>query len=249
MNTERYKKYVADKLATINELSDYIREASIIFNSYENDAIWDVHFLIETESYEKTFAPKNGRHFVVDDHDNSPPVFTKVRSLNWFIEDFAKRLPIALWIAQNSSVINDNGKIREIIKENEIKFKSSLGTIARKKFLEMRSDRHNLRYSIIKSSNTATTLLKANIAKLCLELSLLAEGKSYPFRVLLPDYARKNSSIGDKLCELIDEFLLDVDAKSSIAKTEELIALVSRAIKQANILPNELLEKWWLNLD
>ena len=247
---DRCKVYVAKILAKKIELADYINESTILLNVYENNKLWDVMIIMDDDLYKYEFAHLNSEHFVVDDHKHDPLVFTRVKSYKWLNEDFAKRLPVALWIFQNAAIIQKSGRqFTQIIAEQEKILTKKIQALIKRKYLEMRGERHNLRYSVVRIDDMANILIKANIAKLCFELSLLASGKPYPFRMLLPEYAKDNVVNGEKLFCLTQKFLTTTDAKKIIVLSDKLIEFVIKRLQEKNYFSNDFLRRWWLYLD
>ncbi|MCU0678876.1 MAG: hypothetical protein MUC28_00300, partial [Planctomycetes bacterium] len=155
-------------MARKNELDEYIKQSTILLNSYEGNRVWDLIILLDSEWFKYEFAYLYSEHFIVDDHDHDPPVFARMKSYAWLEENFSKRLPVALWIFENASMIQEHGNdFSRILSEQREKFTSSLLGIIRRKYLGMRGERHNLRYSAERISDMANTLLKSNIVKLC----------------------------------------------------------------------------------
>lgn len=81
--TKKCRRYIDQYLTKIPQLADYLSQATIILNCYENDGIWDLMILIENELYQYEFSQLYGEYFVVDDHKHNPPVFTRVKSYAW----------------------------------------------------------------------------------------------------------------------------------------------------------------------
>jgi hypothetical protein len=244
------KRYITDILSSNPKLRDYIEESTILLNTYECDTVWDLMVLIEDNWFLYEFSHLYGEHFVLDDHKHDPPVFTRIKSYGWLTENFSKRLPVALWIFQNSIIIQEKEALfRRIISEQGNRLSQSIQDIIKRKYLELRGDRHNLRYSINRPDDMANALLKANIVKLCLELSLLANGKSYPFRALLPDHAKNDSVNGQKTFFLTQKFLAATDEKTVISLSDDLIEHVINVLRETGLYANDFLLRWWLYID
>ena len=241
------KEYVSEVLAKKFELDEYLEESTILLNTYENNRVWDFMILMDNKWFKYEFAHLYSEYFVVDDHEHEPPVFTRVKNYKWLTENFAKRLPVALWIFQNVIVIQEKENLfSQIIVEQQEKFNRVFLDIIERKYLEMRGDRHNLRYSVDRVGDLANILLKANIVKLCFEISLLADKKPYPFRTLLPDYTKENATNGHSVFPLAQEFLVTMEPEKTIALSEKLIDCIVTTLQEKKFYSDEFLLKWWL---
>lgn len=247
----RCKEYVTKVLSKQVELSDYIGESTILLNVYyEDDKVWDLMILLDDDWFKYEFAHLYGENFVVDDHEHKPPAFTRVKSYKWLRDDFAKRLHVALWIFQSAIVIQEKENLfRQVITEQKDNFCQNLHGTIKRKYLELRSDRHNLRHSVTRPDDMANTLLKANIVKLCFELSLLANGKPYPFRILLPDYAKNNTTNGNEIFILTQKFLAATNPEITILLSDKLIGYIVTVLQKTKLYSEDFLLKWWLYLD
>ncbi len=244
------KKYISEILTKKVELEDYIDGSTILLNVYAK--VWDLMILLDNDLFKYEFTPLYSEHFVVDDHKHEPPIFSRVKSYKWLTENFAKRLPVALWIFQNIIVIQEKGNLfQQIITEQKDKFNQNFQGITKRKYLELRSDRHNLRRSAMMPNDMAmaNALLKANVVKLCFELSLLADGKPYPFRILLPDFAKNNATNGYEVFLLSQEFLATTDPEATILLSDKLIEYTVAALQKMKLYSEDFLLKWWLYLD
>lgn len=244
------KQYIKKSLKSKKELNKYIKQSTILLYSYERNLVWDLMILMDNEQFEYEFVRLYGNNFIIDDHKHSPPVFTRIKNYTWLKEDFNKRLPVALWIFENATVIQECGNVfSQIISEQKKIFSDNLLSIIRRKYLEMRGERHNLRSSIKRPNNMANALIRSNIIKLCFELSLLAENKSYPFRAFLPEYARLNSSFGNDIFNISKLFLTETDQKITIELSDHLIEKVSLALSLSGNFSNDFLSRWWFYLE
>ena len=247
---EDCRTYISTVLVKKVELTDFLTESTILLNTYEDNKIWDLMVLLSDDWYEFEFAYLNSEHFVVDDHDHDPPVFTRVKSYSWLKDNFTKRLPVALWIFQNSAVIQESGEqFAEIITEQEKIFIKKIKALIRRKYLEMRGDRHNLRFSAIRTNDISNNLIKANVVKLCFEISLLALNKPYPFKVLLSEYTKMHVVDGERFVYLAQKFLTTNNPKETIALSDKIIEFVIMYLKETGEFSNDFLNRWWLYLD
>lgn len=238
--------YVHEKLEV--EVDESFIAHSIILVT-ENDVgnVCDILVLINNEEY-GNFVDCYNSNFVINDHDHEYPIFTKFRSVKWLEKDIKSRLPIALWIYQNSLVIQDTqGEFAKLLNRYTSVFEKSLHSLIKRKYIEMRTERHNLRQAVSNNRDVAIPIIKATIAKLILEISLLADGKPYPYKKWLPEIA-KNSNLGNVVYPYIKTFLDEKGGEKSIAISEEIIAVIRDPLSK-NLLPCDLLDRWWLYLE
>ena len=248
--TRECKQYIEQSLACRNELEEYIEQSTILLNSYEGNRVWDLMILMDSDWFKYEFAYLYSEHFIVDDHNHDRSVFARVKSYAWLEENFNMRLPVALWLFQNATIIQEHkNDFSRIIAKQKERFTANLSKIIRRKYLEMRGERHNLRYSAERPDDMSNTLLKSNIVKLCFELSLLAEGKPYPFGILLPGYARSKSSFGGDIFAVSSHFLAEIDPKKTIELSDRLIEKVSSALNSTGNFSSDFLSRWWLYLE
>jgi len=84
MNTEEVlaRIYIENKLYKTQELAPYIKEASILWTENDPGLVWDLMILLPDDLFQK-FSNQSGECFVVDDHDHTPWIFTRVKSFEW----------------------------------------------------------------------------------------------------------------------------------------------------------------------
>ncbi|HOX10760.1 MAG TPA: hypothetical protein P5323_03185 [Candidatus Moranbacteria bacterium] len=243
------RQYIKQNLAGRIELEEYIEQTTILLNAYEGNHVWDLMILMDSEWFKYEFAYLHSEYFIVDDHDHDPPVFARVKSYAWLEKNFSKRLPVALWIFENAVVVQEHGNdFSRILAEQRAEFVKSLRKTVRRKYLEMRGERHNLRYSVKRLGDMANILLKSNIVKLCFELLMLAEGRPYPFGILLPEYVRSQSSFGDNIFAISNQFLAETDPDKTIELSDCLIEKVASALSATGNFSSDFLSRWWLYL-
>ncbi|MFA5232535.1 MAG: hypothetical protein WC410_02620 [Candidatus Paceibacterota bacterium] len=232
------------------ELEKYLCDASVFVTEYEDGQVYDVMVLIEDDNFINKFSFIYGPNFVVDKHVGGKDVFIRVKNYSWLEKDLSRRLPIALWILNNSTIIQEKGKkVTSMIGRYQNKFESFLEDIVRQKYLELRTERHNLRFSIRKKNNDiASIIIKSTIVKLCLEICLLLEKKPYPFKVLLPRVASEESKYGKEILDICKLFLESNDAEKSIILSDKLIKRLIDILVMDNSFPKDFLERWWLYL-
>ena len=237
--------YVQEKLKT--EVAESFFTSSIILLTEDDpNIVSDVLVLISNTEYGK-FVDCYGHHFVVDDHDCEYPIFTKFRNLEWLKDDLKSRISIALWIYQNSIVIQDpQGEFARLLDYYRYVFQKALPMLIRYKYIEMRTERHNLRHAISQKREIAISLIKATIAKLSMEISLLADNQPYPYKKWLPEVAM-NSNLGRRIHTLVEAFLDEKNSEKTIIISEEIITSMRNFLSK-NWLPSDLLSHWWLYL-
>lgn len=246
----RCKKYIAEVLSQRVELSEYINRATILLNVYQDNHVWDIMILINDDWFKYEFAHLHGDHFVVDDHKHEPPVFTRVKCYQWLQKNFIKRQPVALWIFQNAIIIQEQGELfQKIMTQQQQIFNKQLDSLVRRKYLELRGDRHSLRYRVLKPDEITNIILKANVVKLCFELLLLADGKPYPFKSPLSEYVRSHAKNGEEVFDIAVKFIATIDPEMTIALSDKLIEYVTSALHAHTIYSDDFLSKWWLFLD
>jgi len=250
MNTEEVlaRIYIENKLYKTQELAPYIKEASILWTENDPGLVWDLMILLPDDLFQK-FSNQSGECFVVDDHDHTPWIFTRVKSFEWIKRDFEVRLPIALWIYQNSIVLQDkDGKFNEILQEQKKVFDRMIPEILRRKYLEFRAERHNLKHALERKNAIAITLIKATVVKLALEMSFLAEGKPYPYKKWLPLAVQFDTINGKKLLQISEDFLRVEDPSTTIELSDCLVEKVGTMLIKTQIFPVDFIQKWWLHL-
>lgn len=241
------KEYARDKLFKDHRLSRYIKKASILLTENDPGLVWDLLIIIPNEIFNK-FSIEYGDKFVIDDHKHNPWVFTKVRSLEWLSQDFQKRLPIALWIYRRSAVIQDEKKqFSDILIKYEEKFTNLLPEILEKKYLEFRTERHNLRHAVKKEDRIAVNLIKTVVVKLSFEISFLAKGEPFPYKKWLPAFVQNETKDGKELYNISKNFLDAEESEETIKLSDKLVEKTSSfLIGKLNV---DLLQRWWLHLD
>lgn len=239
--------YARSKLATT--VADYyLKQSAILLTELDPDIVWDIIVLMSDFEFSE-FVSRYGPSFVVDDHEHDPPIFTKFRSFSWVENDFQARLPIALWIYQNSLIVQDpQGEFQSILARYEISFSQSLTNFICKKYLEFRTERHNLRQAVAKKRAVAIPVIKATVVKLALEICLLVEKKPYPYKKWLPEIAKTQSCCGQTIYAVVEMFLEEKDGEKTIKISEELVCKIKHALASIEFAP-DLLERWWLYLE
>jgi len=97
--------YMQEKLKT-EVAESFLTSSVILLIEDDPNIVRDILVLIPNIEYGK-FVDCYGPNFVVDDHNYEYPIFTKFRNLEWLKDDLKSRLSIALWMYQNSLVIQD----------------------------------------------------------------------------------------------------------------------------------------------
>jgi len=237
--------YVQKKL-TMEVTESFLTSSIILLIEDDPNIVRDILVLIPNTEYGK-FVDCYGPHFVVDDHDYKYPIFTKFRNLEWMKDDLKSRLSIALWIYQNSLVIQDpQREFVRLLDYYQSVFQQALPVLIKHKYIEMRTERHNLRQAISRDRKIAIPIIKATVAKLAMEISLLADNQPYPYKKWLPEVAR-NSHMGRAVYPLVEAFLGEKNGEKTIAISEEIIESMRNFLSK-NWLSSDLLNRWWLYL-
>jgi|SRR3989344_4884022 len=240
------RAYIQNILKTEVE-ERFLTSSAIILTEDDPKIVCDILVLVSNEKYQE-FANRYGSHFVVNDHSGEYPVFTKFRNNDWMENDLKSRPPIALWIYQNSSVVQDpQGEFAKLLDRYQLIFQKNLTSLIKRKYIELRTERHNLRQAIRKNRKMAISLIKATVVKLAMEISLLADNRPYPYKKWLPEDA-KNIPSGMALYPIAEAFLNEADGEKIITISEEIIARIQNVLSKTCI-PNDLLNRWWLYLE
>src|SRR3989338_3726978 len=163
------KRYFFDKLLSITSLKEYLEVSSVVSVEIDQKVVYDLMVFVPDNLFEGRFKAQFGESFVVNDKEHSPPVFTRFKNHQWLRRDFSNRLPIALWIFRQAIVINDPcGIFEKIISDYNVVFAKCAKDIVRRKYIEFRSDRHNLRQAVYHCDDLAVNLLRANVVKIAI---------------------------------------------------------------------------------
>ncbi|GEM_PF-2742618 len=247
--TDRYKQYVKDVLAAHEALAPILSLSTIVLNDYENGYVWDYLILPPEELYEEQILRKYGPNLVIDDHEHSPWVFTKVRSFEWVKQDIVKRAAIALWIYLHAEVMQDpERRFPSLVQSYQQEYAKKIPTILRQKYLELRSERHNLRYTAFHEQDVASQLIKSCLVKLALELCYVFEAKPYPFKALLARKAAEETENGEKVLFHSKQLLESQNPHEVIRITDDLIREIDRFLITSPYVTEDFLRSWWLYL-
>ena len=249
-------EYLQFQLARKPELAGLLDDAVVVWYAssafmdwYDPDLVRDLLIVLPNERF-VNFEADFGPNYVVDDHDVVPPVFVRFKSYEWLERDLLRRLPVALWIYQHARVLRDpQGKFANFLRTQSEAFKEQLPSILRRKYLEFRTDRHNLRHTVPASMGMATRLIKSSAVKLALELTLLAEGKPYPYKKWLFWAAEQETVQGREIVNLATRFWDETDKNQIIALSDQLVAKVASICVQSGFVPEDVTTRWWLHLD
>ncbi len=242
------RAYVENKLYKTKELVGFIEEASILQTENEPGLVWDVMVLLPDGSFQE-FSGRYGECFIVDDHDHYPEVFTRVKSFEWLRKDFTRRLPIALWIYQHSLVLADKeGGFNRILQEQMRAFNQAIPEILRRKYLEFRTERHNLRHALKRKRTVSELLIKATVVKLGLEMIFLAERKPYPYKKWLSLAAGQEVRCGKIILQISNEFLSADTVEATLELSNRLVGKIVEVLDETGMFSKDFLERWWLYL-
>lgn len=242
------RKYFEEKLLVKDDLRKYLEVSAIVTVELDQELIYDLMVIVPDQMFESDFRTQFGECFVVNDQEYSPPVFTRFKSYQWLLKDLSHRLPIALWIFKHAVVIQDpEGAFDAILRQHNVLFEQEVKGIIRRKYIEFRSDRHNLRQAVHHSDDLAINLLKANVIKIAMEILMLAHGQPYPYKKWLPPEARKFEQ-GSELVQICTEFMVEKDAKKIITLSDGLVGRVVHILSGDDNFSPGLLNQWWLHL-
>jgi hypothetical protein len=246
---DEIRGYIDNSLLTIEGLRGYIEASSVVSVALDPELVYDLMVVMPDSVFEGSFKNQFGQCFVVNDKDHSPPVFTRFKSQAWLRNDLSRRVPISLWIFGGGVVVQDPGNaLAEILLEGRSHFEQHLKKIVRYKYLEFRSDRHNLRQAIYHNDGLAVDLLKSNVIKLALEIAFLATGRPYPYKRRLPSEAEKLCG-GDRLVGLCKDFACARDPRKLISLSDDIVAAIVRILSCDKSFSASFLDEWWLHLD
>lgn len=242
------RRYFEDELMSLDDLHKYLPRSTIVSVEVDEKLTIDLIAFVPDQIFNSEFIKKHGDCYVVNDQKQLPHVFTRFKSYQWLLDDFSKRLTIALWIFQNAIVVNDpDDAFGRIVQSQSEIFNRSLVDIIRKKYIEFRSDRHNLRQAVFHQDKLAINMLKANVAKLALEILILVNGKPYPYKKWLASEALKYN-VSHGVLEDCLRFTSEEDPYKIIAQSDELVAKISDILLLNTNLPTQLVTEWWLHL-
>lgn len=242
------RKYFEEKLLVKDDLRKYLEASSVVTVELDRELIYDLIVLVPDQMFEGDFMTQFGECFVVNDQEYSPHVFTRFKSYQWLLKDLSHRLPIALWIFTHAVVIQDpEGTFGRILHRHNVLFKQKVKGIIRRKYIEFRSDRHNLRQAVHHCDGLAIDLLRANVIKLAMEILMLAHGQPYPYKKWLPPEALKFEQ-GSELVRTCTEFMIEQDAKKIIALSDDLVGKVVHMLSGDDSFSPDFLNQWWLHL-
>jgi len=248
MNEKEVRKYVFRTLYKKPILKKHISQSSILLIA-EEDFIWDIMIFFLDDVFRKYFVKKVGECFVIDDHDYDPWVFTGIKSYGWLKEDFLRRSSIALWVFGNALIVQDEGDSFSIIlKEHRARFAELVPDFLRAKYIELRSERHNLRYVSVKRRLVASKIIRATIVKLCLEICFLSERKPYPYKMLLPERSAIETVNGKKILQIGRDFLRANNDNLIIELSESLVQEIVSILRITKLFSDSFLDKWWFHL-
>lgn len=250
------EEYLQNQLARKPELAGCLDDAAVVWYAssafverYDPELVRDILVVLPDERFENFKASLNSS-YIVDDHDVTPPVFVRFKSYGWLERDFSRRLPVALWIYQHAKVLRDpDNRFADILRVKSEEFRKQLPSILRRKYLEFRTDRHNLRHTVPAGMDLATCLIKASVVKLALELTLLAEGRPYPYKNWLFWATERETAQGKEVISLATRFWDGTDKELVIDLSDKLVAKVASICAQSGLISEDVTTRWWLHLD
>lgn len=241
-------EYYRKKLLSETTVAKYVEQASVITVELDKNVVYDLMVLMQDNVFNGEFASRFGECFVLNNRECVPPVFTRFKSYTWLRCDFERRLAIALWIFGKSVVISDpNDTFVSVVSEYSSIFERDLEKIIKRKYVEFRSDRHNLRQVVYHQDRLACDILKSNIVKLAAELQMLSQRKPYPYKKWLA-YEVGKSDNGKHLLGISRKFIETREPADIISVSEELVQSVVHFLSCDGLLPSNFLAEWWLHL-
>jgi hypothetical protein len=247
-NAVELEKYFEERLFSDNNLQKYLKESAVVSVELDQALVFDLMVFIPDRLFNEEFKPQFGECFVVNDQARLPPVFTRFKSYQWLRRDLSGRLPIALWIFGQSIIVQDPEKAFEtIIGEYTNLFKESLESIIQRKYIEFRSDRHNLRQAVYHKEELAINLLKANVVKIAIEIFFLAHNKPYPYKKWLSIEGKKFEH-GSEFVGMCDNFIKETDFDKIIVLSDNLVNEIADLLASHGNFSPSLLHQWWLHL-
>jgi hypothetical protein len=161
----------------------------------------------------------------------------------------ASRPAIALWICIHAKVLQDpDRRFYSIVLSRQQEYVKTIPAILRQKYLELRSERHNLRYTVFHGQDVASELIKTTLVKLALELCYLFEDRPYPFKALLPRKAAEETKNGNSVLFHCERLLGLKDPHEAIGITDDLIREIDRFLINSPHVNENFLRSWWLHL-
>lgn len=247
-NTLKLKKYFEEKLFLIKDLQKYLTKSAIVSVELDEKLIFDLIVFVPDQIFNNEFITQFGDCFVVNDQEQLPHVFTRFKSYQWLLNDFSRRLPIALWIFKQSIIIQDpEENFDKIVRKHSNLFKQNREKIIRQKYIEFRSDRHNIRQAIFHQNKLAINILRANVVKIALEIFILAHGEPYPYKKWLSSEAMNfDKKIG--IINTCIEFVQETNNKKIITISDELVNKIANILKTNSNLSSKFINEWWLHL-
>ena len=232
----------------MQNLREYLDVSSVVSVELDPSIVYDLMVLVPDQVFEASFKNQFGECFVVNHHELTPAVFTRFKSYGWLRKDFSSRLSIALWIFKRSVVVQDPKMgFGSILDEYDAIFANKRKEILRRKYIEFRSDRHNLRQAVYRHDGLATELLKSNVVKIAIEILILAHGQPYPYKKWLPSEAEKYEG-GSDLVGLCTKFMQESEPEKLIALSDELVSKIVERLIPDNDFSIAFLNEWWLHL-
>lgn len=242
------KEYLGKELLQAKDLNEYLTRSAIVTVEIDEKLIIDLIVFIPNQIFFGDFTDKFGDCFVVNHQEQLPHIFTRFKSFQWLMKDFSNRSNIALWIFQNSIVLQDpDGTFSKIVKEQSALFEQNLTNTIKRKYIEFRSDRHNMRQVVYHKNRLSTNLLRSNVIKLALEILILAHGKPYPYKKWLTAEATKLDA-NRKIINICNEFANESDYDRIISLSDDLVSGISDIVLSKNRLPPNIIKEWWLHL-
>lgn len=250
------QQYMRDKAGANETVGPVLDDASIIWygtsafmDVYEAELVRDLMVLVHPDRYRK-LCDTYGSHFLIDDHQHVPPMFVRFNPFEWLEKDFRKRPAIAHWLYSHAIVLQDSsGYFAEVCTQEAVRFEASIPSLLKRKYLEMRSERHGLRSTFSQRNELGYALVQTTVCKLAAEVVYLAEGKPYPWKKWLFWALEKETVHGKQLLSIAKKFWTAADPRLVISASDELISFINSVLIQSGRIPRDVVERWWLYVD
>ena len=231
-----------------HESIEPVADQCTVIATVTDSTVWDYLVFLPNGFFES--YRESGGTTTIDDHDHHPWAFVRIVPESWIVEDFNRRLPIALWIYSNATRIHGKWQwFAHVLDSAKKDFETVREGLTRRKYLEFRTERHSLRRAVQRTSSVTTVFIKTAFLKLSFELLYLSEGKPYPYRERLAVSVGNDTKTGTELGSLAERLIDCVDPKETIKISEEIVQIINRQLLTAEAIETGIVDEWWLFLD
>lgn len=220
---------------------------ALVCTGTEPGIVTDYLLLSDSDTIHKLVIELGNRD-VIDDHDVLPWVFVKLRSYDWLRNDLQRRLAIALWLYRNAIIIHESSRdFRSIVEAAEESFANQLTAIIKQKYLEMRTERHNLRHACQLGEANSCRLIAATVVKIALEILFLVHHSPYPYKKRLFPVVEQEYPDHVSYLQTCKNFIQYQSLDGLIEKSDLLVNEVNNEILSFGI-PDSVVTNWWMHL-